>query len=91
LIFDSGEEDDEFEVYSNDLKKNKLFQGKLLEDEMSAYSSMDISYMFLNKPQFSFCNAKMYKCASDIQNRNSNYNRGTTSMPRRNTSVAMTA
>jgi hypothetical protein len=91
LIFDSGEEDDEFEVYSNDLKKNKLFQGKLCEDEMSAYSGMDLSYLYLNKPQYSFSNAKMYKCASDTQDRKTNSNRSMTSMPRRNTSVAMTA
>jgi len=91
LVFDSNEENDEFEVYSNDLKKNKLFQGKLFEDEMSAYSGIDLSYLYLSKPQFSLYNAKMSKYVSDTQNRNSNSSRSFTSLPRRNTSVAMTA
>jgi len=91
LIFDSDEENDKLEVYSNDLKNNKLFQGKLSEDEMSEYSGMDLSYLYINKPQLFFSNAKMPKCAKDIQNRNSNSSRSFTSMPCRNTSVAMTA
>jgi len=90
LRFDNDKENDEFEIYNNDFKDNNLLQGKLFEEEVSEYSDIDLSYLY-KKPQLSLFNSKMSKSASNTQNRNSNSSRSFVSIPRRNTSAAMTA
>jgi hypothetical protein len=91
LIFNNDIDNDEFEVSDMDLKQNKLFEGKLFEDESFVCSDMDLSFLYPIKQQLSFYATKMTKFGKDTQTRSSNINKGLSSMPRRNTSVAMTA